>query len=72
MSEPACRTEELEESFDTSHRRPGEARRTRSLRLPWRGLQLSVFWSFGIKVKRPKRTVPAPRPMPVPRVELKA
>jgi hypothetical protein len=70
MSEP-WQQEECEPSNPPPSRRLVEAPRTRSVRLPWRGLKVYVFWRFGIKVTRPKKAAVTPRPQSVPRLEPK-
>lgn len=40
----------------------GEKPRKRAFPWPWRGVRVSVFWNFGIKIVRPKRTATS-RPM---------
>lgn len=72
MSEP-LKHEGREPSIDTQGRRLAEAPLTRSVRLPWRGLKVYVFWRFGVKVTRPKKAAAAaPRPQNVSRLEAKA
>ncbi len=60
MSDHAFRRRESEESIDAPDRRVGEAPQTKSIRLPWRRYRISLFWKFGIKVTRPKRTAGCP------------